>query len=104
MRLYQRKKVSTHYIIEALILLFLVTLMSGCFHRSLPIAETTSATSWTKRKQMLERYHFFKLKGKASFQSPEESGTASFEPIFIEGDKRAHFKIYDLTPEPPENG
>jgi outer membrane lipoprotein LolB len=77
--LYQITQVSTHYIVRIITLLMLCTSLSACFHKTLPIAAENPTLDWSRRSQKLQSLSTWTLLGKAAFQSPKESGSASFE-------------------------
>jgi outer membrane lipoprotein LolB len=56
----------------------LTVFMSGCFQKSLPIAEDNTSLAWAKRKQMLATLRTWTIKGKAAFFSSNDSGSATF--------------------------
>ena len=83
MRLYQRTKASTHDIMQIVGRIMSVTLLSlllsACFQKSLPVATENTQLAWSKRHQQLTALQNWTVQGKAAFQAPKESGSASFE-------------------------
>jgi len=68
-----------YQIIHVLGIALLCAFLSACFHKTLPIAQENPSLDWSKRNQRLQALSQWTLRGKAAFQSPKESGSASFE-------------------------
>lgn len=79
MRLYQRTKASTHDIMQIVGITLLCGLLSACFQKSLPVATENTQLTWSKRHQQLTSLQNWTVHGKAAFQAPKESGSATFE-------------------------
>lgn len=78
MRFYQRKKVNTRLLMQLLTISAASGLLIACFHKTLPIAATNPSLSWDARQTTLQQLTNWTVKGKAAFQSQEDSGSATF--------------------------